>query len=152
MGDDYARALEGVQELETIRAVFASGSPKGLGHIRNGVMAGILAEVIAGRHRENAEEKHNPVLFGHVHEVEGLSRSELAVLRFRLAFEEVHAALTEHLDVTPEHQATADLLARTVLSTVEALLRGLGESRQAATDPGNLPGRGDMARRDRSGG
>lgn len=147
--------------LVKIQAMFAAGRPEDVGRINNGLLAGVLAELIDRRHPENAEQRHNPIGFVYIKEAADLSRAQIATERVIAALSEFHAALKDELGVDDGAERMADFLFNRLMGAAEEIRAKLALSAsetdsaipQTATAPGKVQReRLPMARRDRSGG
>lgn len=115
------KSRESTENLGRILDVFAAGRPEELGQIRNGIFAGILAELLAYRRAENGEleaaRAMADVRFGHLLEIEGVPRIVLAGARFKSALAELHKVCDETFGDLGEGAAG--------LESIEVTLRGL---------------------------
>jgi len=131
--------LASTPELIKIRDVFAAGRPEELGALRNDILAAVLTELVGYRTMQDAEEQAARAL-AEGHEVDTLT---LTAARFKLALSKLQQELDRRIGVSTSQYGQNII---ECLDLLTALLL------QHATEPGDLPGRGDMAGRDRSGG
>jgi len=129
------RSEESTETLGKILDVFAAGRADELGQIRNGILAGVLAELIAYRKSEDAELDAVRVRFGHLQEIEGVPRIALAGARLKSALAEFHKACEKTLGDPGDGKLE--------LVAVEAVFMGMIDKlvdtiMQNATAPGDV--------------
>jgi len=138
------KSRETTDSLGKILDVFAAGRPEELGQIRNGIFAGILAELIAYRKAEDAEleiaRTYAGLKFGHITEIQGVPRIVLAGARFKSALAELDEACKEVLGDTLKDPGGLDSIVETTRGMIDKLVDLI---MQNATELGDVPDRPD---------
>lgn len=135
------KSRESTENLGRILDVFAAGRPEELGQIRNGIFAGILAELLAYRKAEDGEleaaRAMAGVRFGHLPEIEGVPRIVLAGARFKSALVELNSACDEVYVDRELDKAGLESIVATVGGLVDKIVNLM---MQDATGPGDVQG------------
>lgn len=130
------KSEESTETLGRILDVFAAGRPEELGQIRNGILAGVLAELIAYRKSEDAEVErvrgYARVKFGLITETDEVPRIVLAGARFKSALAELDEACKESLGDALKDPAGLDSIVTSTRGMIDKLVDLI---MQNATEP-----------------